>query len=183
MDDLRFIRQTMEQAGPFTAVPGWGGVLMGISALVAAAVAAGQPDIEQWLAAWLVEALVAMTIAGWAVARKARKAGLPLLSGPGRRLVVSFLPPVVAAAALTIALYRAGSMSAIPGTWLLLYGAGVVTVGAFSVRIVPIMGLCFMLAGAGALFSPSGWGDGYLAAAFGGLHVVFGLLIARRYGG
>jgi hypothetical protein len=96
---------------------------------------------------------------------------------------LSFLPPVIAGAALTAALYRTGGAEAIPGAWLLLYGAGVVTAGAFSVRIVPIMGVCFMVIGVLALFSPASWSDAYLAIGFGGLHVAFGSAIARRYGG
>lgn len=182
-DDLRYIRRTMEQAGSFTAVPGLGGVLMGTSALGTAALAARQADFERWLAIWLAEAAVAVAIASWTIARKARGAGLPLLSGPGRKFMLSFLPPVAAGAALTFALYRAGATQAIPGTWLLLYGSGIVTAGTFSVRIVPVMGLCFMLAGAAALLSPPEWGDAYLAAGFGGLHLLFGALIARRHGG
>jgi hypothetical protein len=182
-DDLRFIRRTMEQAGAFTAVPGLGGMLMGASALVAAALAARQPTFERWLAVWLAEAAIAAVIAAGTIARKARSAGLPLLSGPGRKFLLSFLPPVVAGAALTLAMYRAGAVDAIPGTWLLLYGSGIVTAGTYSVRIVPVMGLCFMIAGFAALFSPPAWGDAYLAAAFGVLHVLFGALIARRYGG
>ncbi|HEY8469814.1 MAG TPA: hypothetical protein VIL18_09230 [Longimicrobiales bacterium] len=182
-DDLRFIRRTMEQAGAFTAVPGLGGLLMGASALVAAALAARQPTFERWLAVWLAEAAIAAVIAAATVTRKARRAGLPLLSGPGRKFLLSFLPPVVAGAALTLAMYRAGAVGAIPGAWLLLYGSGIVTAGTYSVRIVPVMGLCFMIVGFAALFSPPAWGDAYLAAAFGGLHLLFGALIARRYGG
>ncbi|HEX7089144.1 MAG TPA: hypothetical protein VF192_03355 [Longimicrobiales bacterium] len=182
-NDLRFIRRTMEQAGAFTAVPGLGGLLMGASALVAAALAARQPTLERWLAVWLAEAALAAAIAAGTIARKARSAGVPLLSGPGRKFLLSFLPPVAAGAALTFAMYRAGADGAIPGTWLLLYGCGIVTAGTLSVRIVPVMGLCFMLAGFAALFSPPAWGDAYLAAAFGGLHLLFGALIAWRYGG
>jgi hypothetical protein len=183
MDDLRFIRHTMERGPAFTGVPGWGGVGMGVSALVAAALASVQPTFELWLAVWLAEAWVAVGIGAWAISRKARRAGLPLLSGAGRKFLLSFLPPAVAGAMLTGALVRSGDTSLLPGTWLLLYGAGVVTAGTFSVKVVPLMGLCFMAAGGIAFLVDSTWGDPLLAAGFGGLHIVFGLYIARKHGG
>lgn len=183
MDDLRYIRKTMERAAAFTAVPGRGGVAMGVTALLAAAAATGQPTEGRWLATWLVGAALATGMASWATARKARMAGVQLFNGPGRRFALSFLPPVIAGAALTWALYDYGATQAIPGMWLLLYGAGVTTGGTYSVRIVPIMGLCFMVVGAAALASPRAWADIYLAVGFGVLHIVFGVAIARRYGG
>jgi hypothetical protein len=183
MENLRFIRQTMEEAGAFTAVPGWGTVVVGMTALGATAVALGQAEAGRWLAVWLIDAVLGVMIAAWAVTRKARRAGLPVLSGAARKFVLSFLPPALAGALLTVALFDAETVGLIPGIWLLLYGAAVVTAGTFSVRIVPVMGLCFMVTGAAALFSPSEWGDVYMAAGFGGLHVLFGILIARRHGG
>lgn len=183
MDDLRFIRRTMERGTAFTAVPGWGGVGMGISALMAAALAARQPSVEGWIAVWLVEAVVAIGIGARALVRKARNANLPLLSGAGRKFVLSFLPPILAGAALTSALYASGAVALIPGTWLLLYGVGVVTAGTFSVEIVPVVGVLFMLTGGMALVSAPAWGDQFLAFGFGGLHILFGLIIARKYGG
>lgn len=183
MDDLRYIRRTMERAGAFTAVPGWGGVAMGVSAIGAAVIANRQPTLERWLGVWLIAAVVAIAIAAWTSARKARRAGVALLDGPGRKFALSFLPPVLAGAALTFALYRSGNVEALPGAWLLLYGASVVTAGTYSVRIVPVLGACFMLMGGAALISPATWGDAYLAIGFGGLHIVFGAAIARRYGG
>jgi hypothetical protein len=183
MDNLRFIRETMERAGAFTAVPGWGGVVMGVSALVATGIAARQSSTGAWLETWLIEGIFAIALGLWAMKRKADSAQLPLFSAPGRRFVLSFAPPLLVGALLTVVLFQAGLSQAIPGTWLLLYGTGVVTGGAFSVRVVPLMGLCFMLVGAIALFCPFSWGTALLGAGFGGLHVVFGIIIARRYGG
>ena len=183
MDDLSFIRRTMERATPFTAVPGWGGVTMGLVALVAAAVGSRAETAIAWVACWVTAAVVALLIGGWAMAAKARRGGTPLLSWSGRRFVLSFLPPLAVGALLTIVLVRNGPTEALPGMWLLLYGTGVVTGGAFSVRAVPVMGACFMLLGAVALFGPALWGNLLMAAGFGGLHLVFGFIIARRYGG
>lgn len=183
VDNLRFIRETMERAGSFTAVPGWGGFAIGLSALVAAWIASRQIQIEAWLGTWFVEGILAIAIGAFSMKRKADRAQVSLLSGPARRFVLSFAPPLLVGALLTIVLYRAGLFAAIPGTWLVLYGTGIVTGGAFSVRVVPVMGLCFMALGAVALFCPVNWGAGFLIAGFGGLHLVFGLIIARRYGG
>jgi hypothetical protein len=183
MDNLRFIRETMERAASFTAVSGWGEVVVGGTALGAALVAARQASVEAWLATWLGTAAISLAISGWASNRKARAAKLPLLSGPGRKFALSLAPPLAVGALLTLVFYRAGLAGALPGMWLLLYGTGVVTGGAFSVRIVPVMGLCFMLLGAAALFCPAAWGNWFMAAGFGGLHLIFGLIIAWRYGG
>jgi hypothetical protein len=183
MDNLKFIRETMERASSFTAVPGWGGALMGATALGAAVLAASQPTWGRWVATWVAEAGLALVIGVLALARKARRAGTPVLSGPGRKFALGYTPPILAGILLTAALLRAGMLSALPGSWLLLYGTAVVAGGAFSVKIVPVMGMCFMLLGAVALFAPAAWGDYLMAAGFGGLHVIFGVIIARRHGG
>lgn len=183
MDNLSFIRETMERATAFTAVPGWGGVAMGVTAFAAGAIAWARPTPLDWLLTWLGAAVVALTIGGLAMRAKARRAGTPVLSYSGRRFVLSFVPPLVVGGLLTAALVRADLHAALPGTWLLLYGTGVVTGGAYSVRAVPLMGLCFMALGAIALFTPVRWGDALMALGFGGLHIGFGLVIARRHGG
>ncbi len=183
MDNLQYIRDTMERAGSLTAVPGVGGIIMGVTALLAAVVAARQPSLERWMGTWILAALVALAIGVLAMVRKARVLKVPLLSGAGRKFALSLSPPLLAGALLAIPLYRQGVSGLIPGMWLLLYGAGVVTGGAFSVPVIPVMGLCFLLEGAVALFCPASWGNWFLAAGFGGLHIVFGAIIARRYGG
>jgi hypothetical protein len=183
LDNLSYIRAAMERAGSFTAVPGWGSVAVGVTALVATWIAAQQRTDAAWLAVWLAEGVVGVAIGGTALVGKARKANDPLLSGPGRRFGLAFLPPLLVGGLLTIALHQAGLFQAMPGTWLLLYGTAVITAGAFSVRIVPLMGLCFALLGAVALFAPGRWLPWFMAAGFGGLHIVFGWIVARRYGG
>jgi len=182
-DHLRYIRETMESAAEFTAVPGWGGVAMGITALAAALLAARQTTPHAWITIWLAEAFVAVAIAAPAAATKARRANSSLFRGPGRKFVLSFAPPIVVGGLLTLALFLLGAFSALPGVWLLLYGTAIVTGGAFSVRAVPIMGLCLMALGAGALFAPLSSGNLFMAAGFGLVQIGFGIWIALRYGG
>jgi hypothetical protein len=183
MDNLRFIRETMERASSFTAVPGVGGVLMGVSAFAAAWFAMHATARERWLLIWSLDAVIAIAIASLAMVRKSRAAGMPLLSGPGLKFAAALAPPLLVGGILSAVLWRSGQSGLLPGIWLLLYGTGVVTGGSLSVRIVPVMGVCFMLLGAAALVSPPAWGDAYMAAGFGGLHVIFGFIIARRHGG
>ena len=183
IEDLRFIRRTMERGTTFTAVPGWGGIAIGLSALAAAVLASGQPTAEGWLLVWTLEALLAVAVGAAAIHRKARRAGLPVLSGAGRKFLLSFLPPALAGAVLTAAIWQVGADSLLPGAWLLLYGAAVVTAGTFSVKIVPVMGVCFMVLGVFALLAMPAAGDVSMAVGFGGLHILFGTVIAARHGG
>lgn len=182
-DHLRYIRETMESAAEFTAVPGWGGVAMGATALAAALLASIQTSPQAWLAVWLAEVFVAVAIAASAGATKARRANSSLFRGPGRKFVLSFAPPIIVGGLLTLALFHLGAYVALPGVWLLLYGTAIVTGGAFSVRAVPIMGLCLMVLGAAALFAPAAWGNAFMAAGFGLVQIGFGIWIALRYGG
>jgi hypothetical protein len=183
MDNLRYIRDTMERATAFTGVSGWGEVAIGATALVATVIAARQGHFTGWLAVWVAEGVISLLIAGWSMDRKARAAQMPLMSGPGRKAVFSLSPPMIAGGLLSLVLIRARLTNLIPGVWLLLYGTGVVTGGMFSVGVVPIMGLCFMALGAAALFAPPEFANWFMAAGFGGLHIVFGVIIARKYGG
>lgn len=181
-DNLRFIRDAMERAGAFTAVPGWGGVVIGFTALGAGRLAAGRSSHDA-VVIWLSEAFLALVLAFFALRMKSRRLGLSLQSSSARRALLSFAPPLVTGAALTAAMFRQHDLSVLPGLWLALYGTAVVTGGAFSVRIVPVMGLCFLCTGLGALASSPAWGNWFLIFGFGVLHIAFGIAIARRHGG
>lgn len=182
-EHLEVIRQTMERSTAFTAVSGWGYCAMGATALVAAAIAMRQATTQGWLAVWLAEALVAVTLGLVAMHWKASKLGTHLLSVSGRRLFIGLLPALFAGGVMTVALLRAADPRQIPGVWLLLYGVAVMQAGAFSVRTIPVMGAVFVLAGAIALPMPWWWANVMLATGFGLVHIAFGAFIARRRGG
>jgi hypothetical protein len=183
MDNLRFIRETMEAAGTFTAVSGWGQVVIGITAVVAALVAGTRGLSMEWVLIWAVEAFLALLISVWFMYHKARSASLPLLTGSARKLLFSFTPVFVAGIVVTLAFMQRSMYALLPGMWMLLYGTGVVAAGAFSVRIVPVMGAAFIVTGAATLFAPAAWSTALMILSFGLLHIGFGILIARRHGG
>ena len=182
-DDLRFIRSAMERASAFTSISGWGQFAIGITALIVVPIARAQTNADRWVTLWLGEAAVAMAIGVWSAAVKSRRLGVPLFGTTGQRFMLAFATPAAAGIALTAALVQAQALALLPGMWLLLYGAAVAGGGAFSVRIVPVMGAAFMAVGAAALFTPAAWGDLWLGLGFGLVHVVFGIIIARRHGG
>ena len=182
-EHLQFIREMMARSGSFTAVPGWGTVAMGVTALPTALIAGLQTTPGRWLAVWLLDAALAAGLGAVALWWKTRRSGVSLRSGPGRKYLLSLLPPFVAGLLLTIAVWQSGYVDLLPALWLLLYGAGTITGGAYSVRAIPLMGVGFMGLGAVALLVPFAWGNVLLAVGFGGLHIGFGLIIARNYGG
>ena len=183
MDNLQFIRETMAAAATFTAVSGWGMMLIGVSALIATLAAAMAGSDARWVFIWMCEAVVSVGISMYTMILKAHANGLPLWSEPARKIVFSFAPPMAVGALLTLVCYENGLLRLLPGVWMLLYGVGVVAAGTFSVRIVPVMGVAFMAIGTVALFAPPSWTAACMAVGFGALHLFFGALIARRHGG
>jgi hypothetical protein len=181
-ENLQYIRETMHRARTFTAVPGRGGVLMGLSALIAGLLALQQDSFLNWLGVWMLEAAVAFTIGATALLLKARKTGEDLWSKPARRFALGFIPPIFLGGVVTIALWRVGAVAVIPGAWLSLYGVALMGGGAFSVSVVPGMGMSFLVLGCMALVLPD-LGNIALICGFGVLHVLFGMIITRRYGG
>jgi hypothetical protein len=181
--DLRFIRRTMERASGVTTFSGWGLVLIGLTAVAAGLLAGPAPGGPGWLAAWLAEAALASAIGVVSTLWKARAVREPLLAGPVRKFGLALAPALAAGVLLTLALVRADLPGVLPGTWLLLYGAGLTTAAAVSIPLVPLMGIAFMGLGAAALLGSAAWGGWLAMAGFGGLHVAFGLVIVGRHGG
>lgn len=183
MDNLAFIRETMERSTSFTAVPGYGGIFMGVTAVAATVIANQQIYLRDWLMTWLVEAMLAFAIGLFAMWQKSKVSNTPLTSTPARKFAQGFLPPLLCGVLVTIGLWRLSEFSLMIPVWLMTYGASVAAGGSYSVRAVPIMGWCFMALGAAAFFTPAEYDSWLMAAGFGGLHIIFGIIIARRYGG
>ncbi|MEP7087933.1 MAG: hypothetical protein ABI884_11555 [Gemmatimonadota bacterium] len=183
LDDLRYIRETMESASAFTGVSGWGQIATGVVALTAALASRELKPGPYWLGEWLAAAVLAVVIGVTSSIWKGRRAREPFIFAPLRKFALGFAPPIAVGVVLTFYLARLGLYELLPACWLLLYGAGVMTGGMFSVRSVPVMGICFMVIGCIAVLAPITWTAPLLAAGFGALPIIFGALIAWRYGG
>ena len=181
--NLQFIRHAMERSATFSAVPGIGGALMGGVGLMAAIAAAVQPTAERWLLVWLGAAVVALVIGLVTMRRKAARLGAPLVGATGRRFALGLSAPLIAGAALTVGVWLHGVWALMPPTWLLLYGTGVLTGGAYSVAPMRVLGLAFLALGAAALVTPPSWGNVWLGVGFGVLQIGFGSYIAKHHGG
>ena len=182
-DNLRFIRETMERSAVFTSVPGYGGMLMGATAVGASFFAWQSANYRQWLIIWLTEALLAFAIGFLSLWQKSKNANASLTSAPARKFALCFAPPIVAAVILSGLFYRHDWFEFLPTVWLTLYGTAVICGGISSVKVVPIAGWSFIALGLVSVFLPSGYGDLMMSLGFGGLHLVFGFIVARKYGG
>ncbi|HEX3100616.1 MAG TPA: hypothetical protein VHQ01_02430 [Pyrinomonadaceae bacterium] len=183
IDNLKFIRETMERSTHFTAVPGYGGILMGVTAVATAFIANAQATFRDSLVAWLIEAFLAFAIGLLAMWQKSKIGGQSLLSVPARKFAMSFAPPLIAGVATVLGVWRYGDYFAMPAICMLSYGAAVVCGGAFSARVVPVMGWCFVVLGVATFLLPANYGNTMMGVSFGGLHIIFGAIIARKYGG
>lgn len=183
LDNLKFIRETMERSTSFTAVPGYGGMLMGSTAVAAAFIANSQIYFVDALTVWLVEAALAFSIGLLAMWQKSKIGGQSLLSAPAKKFAMSFAPPLIVGVISVLGIWRYGDYFAMPAICMLCYGAAVVCGGAFSAKVVPVMGWSFILLGAVTFALPPNYGNLMMGASFGGLHIIFGAIIARRYGG
>ena len=182
-NQIKYIREVMERATTFTAVPGRGMVVMGLVAVLAAWVGSMDYSPRSWIIPWMVAVIVAPSIGFGALIMKARNTGESFKSGVGGKFLISFLPSLLVGFFISVGLWHVGQVSLMPGVWMLLYGVGTITGGAYSVRIVPLMGISFLVFGAIALFMPITISNALMAVSFGGLHVLFGVIIAGKYGG
>jgi len=183
LENLRYIRSTIEAAHTFTTVPGKGCIAMGLTALAAVGLET-LPQLQAlWLSIWVGAAIVACSAALYFMEQKARAQGLSLRRAVARRFFMTLAPAFLAGAILTAALAGQVSREIITGMWLLLYGTGLAACGLFAIPAVFTAGLAFMGLGAATLWLPPGSAHVVLALGFGGIHLVLGATIVRHHGG
>jgi hypothetical protein len=183
VENLRYIRSTIEAAHTFTTVPGKGCIAMGITALAAVAIESIPPLAVHWLAVWVGAAIVACGSALWFMEQKARAQGLSLRRAVAKRFFMTLAPAFIAGAILTTALAGQVDRELVTGMWLLLYGAGLAACGLFAIPAVFTAGLAFMALGTATLWLPPGSAHIVLALGFGGIHLALGTTIVRHHGG
>jgi hypothetical protein len=179
---LAYIRASIESSSSMD-VPGMAGIVMGIVGLLAAVVVSLPRWAPHWLGIWLGAVVIALTFGGALVARRIGLSGHPRYWGPARKFLLCLCPALLAGAVLTWVLYAVGAAGMIPGMWLLLYGCAVLSASTVTsagiARLVGIMGALFVALGAITLALPTTTHTAMLGLGFGGLHIIFGLLIGR----
>jgi hypothetical protein len=175
---LRHIRAAMDGAGS-VAIPGSAGIAMGVIGLAAGGLSLLPNFASHWLLIWLVAAPIASMVGALLLTRSGSIATFAATGTPGRKLAFGLLPSLFAGAVMTAVLCKIARIDAIPGTWLLLYGCALVSASVSTTVIVAWMGVYFAGLGVLALASPVTFHVPLLTAGFGGLHIVFGILIAR----
>lgn len=178
MATLRYIRESMDAAGG-VAVPGSAGIAMGIVGLAATAMSLIPNFASHWFAIWLVAAAIAALAGALLMTRSASMVSFVGTGKPGRKLLLGLMPSLFAGAVMTAVLWKANYLGAAPGIWLLLYGCALISAGVVTKVIVRWMGGCFVALGMLALVTPQEVQIPLLGLGFGGMHILFGVLIAR----
>ena len=156
---------------------------MGATAVAAAYIASTQADLASSLMTWLAEAFLAFSIGLLAMWQKSKIAGESLLSAPARKFALGFAPPLLVGVIIVLGLWKNGHYYVMAPVCIATYGAAIVCGGSYSVRAVPVMGWSFIAASAVAFALPTQYGNLMMGATFGLLHIIFGAIIARKYGG
>jgi hypothetical protein len=175
---LRYIRSSMEGA-VLLAVPGSAGIVLGTMGLIATALCFVPTLRAYWVAIWLIAALLGAVVGSILLVRESSLRELRLVGTPLRKFALSLSPSLGAGLVMTAVHWFGGNLHAIPGTWLLLYGCALVAASAATTRIIAALGALFILFGLAALLLSDDFQILVLGAGFGGLHIVFGLLIGR----
>jgi hypothetical protein len=176
---LQYIRASIDAAG-LLAVPGSAGIAMGAVGILAALLVSLKSLAAHWLEIWLLAGFVAIAFGTILMAHQVISRGTALYRGPLRRFLMCLCPPLLVGAVLTWQLWLHAAVGMIPGVWLLLYGCAVMAASTLTRRALAVMGALLAVLGVIALQAPANYQNAVLGVGFGGLHLLFGILIGGR---
>jgi hypothetical protein len=176
---LQYIRASIDAAG-LLAVPGSAGIAIGAVGVLAALLVSLKPLAAHWLEIWLIAGFVAIAFGTVLMAHQFVSRGTALYRGPLRRFLMCLCPPLLVGAVLTWQLWLHAQSAMIPGVWLLMYGCAVMAASTLTRRALAVMGALLAVLGVVALQAPVSSQNAMLGVGFGGLHLLFGILIGGR---
>jgi hypothetical protein len=202
IEDLRIIKKVMEESSRFLSLSGLSGLFAGLIALAGAAIAVfvfldgkillrdgfyiEQPaddlinlKIRLSILA-LIVLVLAISVSLWFSYRKAHRKGLKMWTPVSKKLLISLLVPLVTGGILIIIFYLQHNWQLVVPSMLIFYGLALVGAGKFTYNDVLYLGLLEIIAGIASMILPL-YGIIFWCFGFGLLHIIYGLLMYRKY--
>ncbi len=188
LERIEEIRALMARSGEYRHLSGWAAIataaLTGGGCFASLALGARFTPVDdpaRLAAVWGAVLAVGIVVNVAFTIALAKARGESAWSPAARQMVGGLLPGLLSGAILTVFLFVERRFDALPGTWLVCYGAGLMGASLFAPWELRWAGLSFLLAGGAALFLLLAHSLLAMGALFGGLHVLFGLYVLWRY--
>lgn len=197
-EDLSHIRSMMERSSRFISLSGLSGVVAGLAAIIGAVYVycvfqregisyfdgdrnVFGPSLVKELVGIGITILVVAILSGYIfTANKSKKKGLKIWDSTTKRLLTTFAIPLVAGGFFCLALlYHHLFVFVAPAT-LIFYGLALVSAERYTLTDVKYLGYFEIVLGLLSLFL-LGWGLLFWAIGFGVLHIIYGLIMYKKY--
>jgi hypothetical protein len=201
-EDLKIIKKVMEDSSRFLSLSGLSGLFAGLTALAGTAVAIfaildsrtilsegyfnglSPHELNMLKIKLVIDAaivlLLAVGISLYFSYRKSVKRGINIWTPVSRRLLINFIVPLAAGGIFIAILYIQNYWQLVIPSMLIFYGLALVNAGKFTYNEVFYLGLIEITAGLFAALLP-GYGIFFWAFGFGLLHIIYGLIMFRKY--
>lgn len=197
-EDLSHIRSMMERSSRFISLSGLSGVFAGLAALIGAGYVYfifqregidyfdgdrnffGQALVRELVIVGTTILLAAIFSGYIFTANKSKKKGLKIWDSTTKRLLLTFTVPLVTGGVFCLALLFHHLFVWIAPATLIFYGIALVSAERYTLTDIKYLGYCQIVLGLVSLFF-LGWGLVFWAIGFGILHIVYGLIMHKKY--
>jgi len=206
LETLKEIRSIMERSARFLSLSGWSGIWAGLVALGGAAVAYNfindvqyeysvrmvrradsifaytqSFEFAKYLLLAMVTFLVAFAGGFYFTYRKNKQAGVKMWNSASRKMVINLAIPLLTGAVVTVAFAMRGDWIYVSPGCLIFYGLALINGSKYTVSDIKYLGLIEVMLGCAGLFINPGYGLYLWAFGFGVLHIVYGIIMWRKY--